>query len=93
MQGIVKWFNNQKGWGFIVPEDGQEDIFVHYSEIKGDGFKTLKAGQRVSYELEHGNKGLYARDVNALNEALNEALLSQQVAELQVAEASGMELN
>ena len=65
MEGIVKWFNNQKGWGFIVPENGEEDVFVHYSEIKGDGFKTLKAGQRVTYELEHGNKGLYARDVNA----------------------------
>ncbi|MEL6179566.1 MAG: cold shock domain-containing protein [Myxococcota bacterium] len=70
MEGIVKWFNNQKGWGFIVPEDGQEDIFVHYSEIKGDGFKTLKAGQRVTYQLEHGNKGLYARDVNAQGEVL-----------------------
>ena len=63
MEGTVKWFNNQKGWGFIVPEGGQDDIFVHYSEIKGDGFKTLKAGQHVTYQLEEGNKGLYAKDV------------------------------
>ncbi len=80
MEGIVKWFNNQKGWGFIVPENGHEDIFVHYSEIRGDGFKTLKAGQRVSYELEQGNKGLYAKDVNApmavLEAGNNEAVMA-----------------
>jgi len=67
MEGTVKWFNNQKGWGFIVPEGGNDDIFVHYSEIKGEGFKTLKAGQQVTYQLEEGQKGLYAKDVYAMD--------------------------
>jgi cold shock protein len=62
-QGLVKWFNNNKGWGFIAPEAGGEDIFVHYSEIHGDGFKTLKEGEKVNFELTQGEKGLYAKAV------------------------------
>ena len=54
-QGTVKWFNNKRGWGFIVKEDG-EDIFVHYSAIKGDGFRSLAEGQRVQFEIEEGEK-------------------------------------
>ena len=61
--GSVKWFNNAKGYGFIVPSDGGEDIFVHYSEIVGEGFKTLKEGEGVCYELARGPKGFYAKDV------------------------------
>lgn len=61
-QGTVKWFNNKRGWGFIVKEDG-EDIFVHYSAIKGDGFKTLDEGQRVQFEIEEGDKGPAAVNV------------------------------
>ena len=61
-QGTVKWFNNKRGWGFIVKEDG-EDIFVHYSAIKGDGFKSLDEGQRVQFEIEKGDKGLAAANV------------------------------
>ncbi len=61
-QGIVKWFNNKRGWGFIVKEDG-EDIFVHYTAIKGDGFKSLDEGQRVQFEIEKGDKGLAAANV------------------------------
>lgn len=63
MEGSVKWFNNAKGYGFIVPSDGGEDIFVHYSEIVGDGFKTLKEGEGVIYELARGPKGFYAKTV------------------------------
>jgi len=61
-QGTVKWFNNKRGWGFIVKEDG-EDIFVHYSAIKGDGFRSLSEGQRVQFEIEEGEKGPAAANV------------------------------
>lgn len=63
MEGSVKWFNNYKGFGFIRPDDGGDDIFVHYSEIVGDGFKTLKEGERVTYVLAEGPKGYYAKQV------------------------------
>jgi CspA family cold shock protein len=66
-KGIVKWFNNTKGFGFIAPQDGGEDVFVHYSSIKNDGgFRTLKEGQEVSYEFEKGPKGLQATEVTAV---------------------------
>ena len=61
-QGTVKWFNNKRGWGFIVKEDG-EDIFVHYSAIKGEGFKSLTEGQRVQFEIENGSNGPAAANV------------------------------
>ncbi len=64
--GTVKWFNESKGYGFISPEDGKDDIFVHYSGIKGDGFKTLVEGQKVSFEVEEGPKGLNATNVMPL---------------------------
>lgn len=73
-KGEVKWFNNAKGWGFIIPEDGGNDIFVHFSVIQGTGYKTLVAGQMVSYEITRGERGLHAADVNALIEATEEAL-------------------
>ena len=57
--GKVKWFNDAKGYGFITHEDGR-DVFVHYSTIKGEGFKTLSQGQEVQYEAEDGPKGLHA---------------------------------
>lgn len=59
-RGTVKWFNNVKGFGFILPEDGTEELFAHYSAIEMDGYKTLKAGQAVTYEAETGAKGLHA---------------------------------
>lgn len=65
-QGTVKWFNNVKGFGFIVPESGGEDIFVHFSAITGDGFKTLNEGQKVSFELTDGPKGQLAENVEPL---------------------------
>ena len=56
--GTVKWFNNAKGYGFIVPESGGEDVFVHYSTIDGAGFKTLKEGQVVQYEASESPRGI-----------------------------------
>ena len=61
--GIVKWFNNAKGFGFILPEDGESDIFAHYSAIVMEGYKTLKAGQQVQYELIDGDKGRHAANI------------------------------
>ncbi len=61
--GTVKWFNESKGFGFISPSEGGEDIFVHFRAIAGDGFKTLIEGQTVSYEFEKGPKGLQATQV------------------------------
>ncbi len=61
--GTVKWFNNTKGFGFIEPAEGKEDIFVHHSVILGEGFKTLSPGQPVTFEFENGPKGLAATNV------------------------------
>ena len=61
--GKVKWFNEKKGYGFIVQDNGEEDVFVHFSAIQGDGFKTLNEGQSVSYTVANGKKGLQAENV------------------------------
>ena len=61
--GTVKWFNDAKGFGFIAPEDGSADVFVHYSVIQADGFKTLNEGDKVEYEAERGPKGMQATKV------------------------------
>ena len=61
--GTVKWFNESKGFGFISPKDGSEDVFVHFRAIVGNGFKTLAEGQTVSYQVEKGPKGLQAAQV------------------------------
>ena len=62
--GTVKWFNNAKGYGFILPDEGSEDLFAHYSAIEMEGYKTLKAGQIVSFNISKGDKGLHAIDIN-----------------------------
>ena len=61
--GTVKWFNDVKGYGFITPDDGGEDLFAHFSAIKMDGFKTLKQGQRVTFDLKEGEKGKQADNI------------------------------
>lgn len=63
--GIVKWFNNAKGFGFILPDEGGEDLFAHYSSIEMDGYKTLKAGQAVCFDILDGDKGLHATNITA----------------------------
>ena len=71
--GKVKWFNNAKGFGFIVPDGGGEDIFAHYSTIQMDGYRTLKEGQEVNFEVEDGPKGLHAANITFEIDLLIEA--------------------
>ena len=65
-QGTVKWFYAEKGFGFIAPEDGSQDVFVHYTEIQGSGFRTLEENQKVEFEIGEGAKGPQAQQVRAL---------------------------
>ena len=62
-EGTVKWFNDAKGFGFITPDDGSEDLLAHFSSITGDGYKSLKEGQRVTFEVTDGPKGKQASNI------------------------------
>ena len=64
--GTVKWFNDAKGFGFITPENGSADLFVHFRSIQGSGFKSLQEGQKVSFKVVQGQKGLQADEVQAM---------------------------
>jgi CspA family cold shock protein len=64
--GTVKWFNDEKGFGFITPDDSGKDLFVHHSSIQGEGFRSLAEGAKVSYDAEQGAKGPAAANVQAL---------------------------
>lgn len=64
--GTVKWFNGEKGYGFITPEDGSKDLFVHFSAIQADGYKSLDEGQKVEYEATQGQKGPQASNVRVV---------------------------
>ena len=64
--GTVKWFNAEKGFGFIAPDDGSSDVFVHYSEIQGSGFRTLEENQQVTFEVGSGPKGEQAQSVSVI---------------------------
>ena len=66
MTGLVKWFDAGKGFGFITPADGSKDVFVHFSAIQGNGFKTLAEGQNVEFEIQDGQKGPSAVNVTAI---------------------------
>ena len=65
--GTVKWFNSEKGYGFITRDGGQQDVFVHYSEIRGSGHRSLEEGQRVEFTVGQGQKGPQAQDVTVLS--------------------------
>lgn len=65
-KGTVKWFNDAKGFGFITPEDGGEDLFAHFSAIQGNGFKSLKEGQRVEFDVVQGPKGKQASNIHPM---------------------------
>lgn len=70
--GTVKWFNNAKGFGFILPDNGGEDLFAHYSSIDMDGYRTLKAGQPVDFEIEKSDKGLHAKQIRVSGASTSE---------------------
>ena len=66
MQGTVKWFNESKGYGFVTPDDGGQDLFVHFSEIQGEGYKTLREGDKVNFDKGQGQKGPQATHVEKI---------------------------
>lgn len=96
-KGVVKWFNNAKGYGFVEHVDGQ-DVFIHYSVIESDGYRTLKDGEEIEYEINFGEKGLSAKKVRRLvaehkpfaaNESTTGVAGSNLVKEIQVTETEG----
>ncbi len=80
-EGTVKWFNVAKGWGFILLDESGEDVFVHYSQIQGEGFRTLHQGERVRFELKRGPKGCFAEAVQRLAEEGRPLVVSRRRSE------------
>jgi len=78
VSGKVKWFNNAKGYGFILADGRDEDLFAHYSAIQMDGYKTLKAGQPVSFDIIQGPKGLHAVNISAASVATDTPTAARQ---------------
>lgn len=91
--GQVKWFNNAKGFGFILPDEGGDDLFAHYSAIGMEGYKTLKAGQLVSFDTIEGPKGLHAANIHAADApaADSEQSTSEQDSNLETAAADNVD--
>ena len=83
--GTVKWFNNAKGYGFILSEESGDDIFAHYSAIEMEGYKTLKAGQVVNFELINGDKGVHAAHIHAGDEPSQQQASNTESSESEIA--------
>ena len=77
-KGVVKWFNNSKGYGFLLSEDSSQDVFVHYSSISMDGYRTLKTGQAVMYEATSGPKGLHATAIQIISPEENQTTVQER---------------
>jgi len=88
--GQVKWFNNAKGFGFILPDEGGDDLFAHYSAIGMEGYKTLKAGQLVSFDTIEGPKGLHAANIHAVADAAG-SNTEQKAAEQEASEDAAVD--
>ena len=89
--GRVKWFNNAKGYGFILPEEGGEDLFAHYSSIVMEGYKTLKAGQPVTYDVLEGPKGSHAINIQTVEAEEESADVSEESADVSEESEEGSE--
>jgi CspA family cold shock protein len=89
--GQVKWFNNAKGFGFILPDDGGDDLFAHYSSITMEGYKTLKAGQTVSFDVVEGPKGLHAANIVPTGEVAEGAAVGGTANNAEVQDADDAE--
>lgn len=88
--GTVKWFNDAKGFGFIEPDQGGGDVFAHFSAIQMDGFRTLKQGSKVSYELVTGPKGFLAQNIQAITDEQAEQAPGDPLGDLHFHDGSGM---
>jgi CspA family cold shock protein len=88
-RGTVKWFNNAKGYGFIIPDEGGDDLFVHYSYVNMEGYRTLKAGQRVEYDTQEAPKGLHA--VNIRTESAKTDAAEETATELAIDAQDGQD--